>query len=194
MRLRVTHPTDWLGLLTGFSRQRLRRDVCMIAKLRRFSEDLLVRDYPSEIGCDVCSQIPQTSKCGAAIRCYASRLDAGRRLEVRRGGMGRDEGPLGGMGARRALRFCARDSTCGRPCIGPRATAPRSFAAGSASFRLPQWATRASGIPSPTWPLSVATNSWFRAARVFTSGTRRDETVRGRPRRRWRADTAAAFP
>ena len=68
----VTKAVDGVSFLfdgnAGFAVSACVGDVWMITKLRRFSDDLLVRDCPSEIGCDVYSQIAQTSKCGAAIR------------------------------------------------------------------------------------------------------------------------------
>ena len=54
------YPTDWLGLLTGCTVASCVGDVWMIVRLRRFSDGCLVQDSPSEIGCDVYSEISQT--------------------------------------------------------------------------------------------------------------------------------------
>jgi hypothetical protein len=51
----VTFPTDGLGILAGVAVAACVGDVWMVAKLRRFADDLLVQDSPSEIGCDVLS-------------------------------------------------------------------------------------------------------------------------------------------
>ena len=48
-------PTDGLGILAGVTVAACIGDVWVVAKLRRFADDLLVQDHPSEIGCDVLS-------------------------------------------------------------------------------------------------------------------------------------------
>ena len=53
-------PSDLLALVTGFTVAASVGDVWIVAKLRRFNEDWLVADSPSEIGCDVFSPVKGT--------------------------------------------------------------------------------------------------------------------------------------
>jgi uncharacterized membrane protein YjfL (UPF0719 family) len=46
-------PSDWLGVLAGIALAACASDAWLVARLRRFPDDLLVQDSPSEIGCDV---------------------------------------------------------------------------------------------------------------------------------------------
>ena len=46
-------PSDWVGLITGITLASCVGDVWLVSKLRRFPDDWLVQDSPSEIGCDV---------------------------------------------------------------------------------------------------------------------------------------------
>jgi hypothetical protein len=52
-------PSDVLGVFTGICIASCVGDVWIVAKLRRFADDLLIQDSPSEIGCDVLSSTPQ---------------------------------------------------------------------------------------------------------------------------------------
>jgi hypothetical protein len=54
-------PADWLGLLTGVTVAACVGDVWMFAKMRRFGGALLVKDSPTEIGCDVYLELPPTA-------------------------------------------------------------------------------------------------------------------------------------
>jgi hypothetical protein len=51
----LVFPSDLLALVTGFTVAACVGDVWIVAKLRRFNENWLVADSPSEIGCDVFS-------------------------------------------------------------------------------------------------------------------------------------------
>ncbi len=46
-------PADWVGLLTGVVCAASTGDLWIVAKLRRFSKEMLVQDASGEIGCDV---------------------------------------------------------------------------------------------------------------------------------------------
>jgi hypothetical protein len=52
---------DWLGAFAGSAVAACVGDVWIVAKLRGFTDDLLVQDSPSEIGCDVFSTITETA-------------------------------------------------------------------------------------------------------------------------------------
>jgi hypothetical protein len=56
----LVFPSDLVALVTGFTVAACVGDVWMVAKLRRFDEDWLVSDSPSEIGCDVFSPDKET--------------------------------------------------------------------------------------------------------------------------------------
>jgi len=51
----LAFPSDSLGILAGIAIAACGGDVWVAAKLKRFAEDLLVKDSTSEIGCDVLS-------------------------------------------------------------------------------------------------------------------------------------------
>lgn len=51
----LVFPTDGLGVLAGVAVAACVGDIWIVTKLARFAGDLLVRDTPSEIGCDVYS-------------------------------------------------------------------------------------------------------------------------------------------
>jgi hypothetical protein len=53
-------PTDAVGILAGVAVAACVGDVWVAMKLRRFADDLLVKDSPTEIGCDVFSTIPES--------------------------------------------------------------------------------------------------------------------------------------
>ena len=53
--------TDWLGAFAGLAVAACVGDVWMVAKLRGFTDDLLVQDSSSEIGCDVFSTSTETA-------------------------------------------------------------------------------------------------------------------------------------
>lgn len=55
----LVFPSDWLALVTGFTVAACVGDVWIVARLRRFNEDWLVADSPSEIGCDVFSPVKE---------------------------------------------------------------------------------------------------------------------------------------
>jgi Putative zincin peptidase len=57
----LAFPADWLGVFTGFAVAACVGDVWMVIKLRSFADTLLVRDSPSEIGCDVLSTTTETA-------------------------------------------------------------------------------------------------------------------------------------
>ncbi len=56
----LAFPADWVGFITGFTVAACVGDVWIVARLRRFADDWLVQDSPSEIGCDVFSPVTQT--------------------------------------------------------------------------------------------------------------------------------------
>jgi hypothetical protein len=55
----LAFPADWLGAFAGFAVAACVGDVWVVAKLRSFTDTLLVQDCSSEIGCDVFSEITE---------------------------------------------------------------------------------------------------------------------------------------
>lgn len=53
----LIYPTDWFGLFTGLTVGSCIGDVWLIVRLRPFRGAFLVQDSPSEIGCDVYSEV-----------------------------------------------------------------------------------------------------------------------------------------
>ena len=56
------YPTDWFGAFAGIALAGCVGDLWVYAKMRRFSADLIVLDSPSEMGCDIYSEIPQVDE------------------------------------------------------------------------------------------------------------------------------------
>ncbi len=54
----VVFPADWVGLLAGVVWAASTGDVWIVAKLRRFPQEVLVQDASGEIGCDVLAAEP----------------------------------------------------------------------------------------------------------------------------------------
>lgn len=46
-------PADWLAIITGITWGACIGDIWIVAALRRFPNDVLVKDHPTEIGCDI---------------------------------------------------------------------------------------------------------------------------------------------
>ena len=57
----VIYPTEALGVLAGVTIAACAGDVWVAAKLKCFADGSLVKDCPSDIGCDVYSPIPETT-------------------------------------------------------------------------------------------------------------------------------------